>query len=120
MELPNREQAFVQPTKLAGYLLSETHSVGRSKAKFFRDLGFNEDTVSLPEQELLAIARSQKVTKTMSTVHGMRYVIVGKISTPTNTMVSVLTVWIIDAGERFPRFVTARPFLAQSEGGEDD
>ena len=120
MELPNREQAFVQPIKLTGYLLSETHSVGRSKAKFFRDLGFNEDTVSLLEQELLAIARSQKVTETMSTVHGVKYVIVGKIGTPINRMVSILTVWIIDAGEQFPRFITARPFLAQSEEGEDD
>ena len=77
MELPNREQAFIQPAKLTGYLLSETHSVGRSKAKFFRNLGLNEDTVSLLQQELLAIACSQKVTETMITMHGRKYVIVG-------------------------------------------
>jgi hypothetical protein len=74
----------------------------------------------LLEQELLAIARSQNVTEFMVTRHGMKYVIVGTISTPVNRMVSVLTVWIIDAGEQSPRFVTARPFLMQSEEGEDD
>ena len=117
MELPNRTQAFIQSTKLTRYLLSETHSVGRSKARFFRNLGFNEDTVSLLEQELLAIARSQEVTE-VSTVHGMKYVITGTINTPVGKTVSVLTVWIIDAGEEYPRFVTARPFLAQKDGLE--
>lgn len=116
MELPNRTQAFIQPTKLTGYLLSETHSVGKSKAKFFRNLGFNKDTVSLLEQELLAIARSQEVTETLSTVHGIKYVITGTINAPVGKTVSVLTVWIIDAGEDYPRFVTARPFLAQKDG----
>jgi hypothetical protein len=118
MELPNRNRAFIQPTKLTGYLLSETHDVGRSKAKFFRSLGFNEDTVSLLEQELLAIARSQEVTETLSTAHGMKYVITGTINTPVGKTVSVLTVWIIDEGEDTPRFVTARPFRDQKDGLE--
>lgn len=115
MKLPNRTQAFIQPSKLTGYLLSETHSVGRSKAKFFRSLGFNEDTVSLLEQELLAIARSQAVTETLSTTHGMKYVITATINTPVGKTVSILTVWIIDEGEDTPRFVTARPFRDQKD-----
>lgn len=118
MELPNRTQAFIQSTKLTGYLLSETHVVGRSKARFFRSLGFNEDTVSLLEQELLAIARSQAVTETLSTAHGTKYVITGIINTPVGKTVSILTVWIIDEGEDTPRFVTARPFRDQKDGLE--
>lgn len=114
--MPNRTKAFIQLTKLTGYLLSETHSVGRSKAKFFCSLGFNKETVSLLEQELLAITRSQEVTETLSTVHGMKYVITGTINTPVGTTVNVLTVWIIDEGEDNPRFVTARPFRDQKDG----
>lgn len=34
MKLPNGERAFVPPEKLAGYLLSETHPTGQSKARF--------------------------------------------------------------------------------------
>ncbi len=67
MELPNRENAYIHTAKLTGYLLAETHSVGKSKARFFRGLGFNESNVSLLEQELLHIARSQVVTETIST-----------------------------------------------------
>jgi len=34
MELPNKEKAYIPLAKLKDYLLSETHSVGKSKAKF--------------------------------------------------------------------------------------
>jgi hypothetical protein len=54
--LPNRKDAFIQPEKLTGYLLSETHSVDKLKAKFFRELGFDEENVAILEKELLKIA----------------------------------------------------------------
>lgn len=111
MLLPNCEQAFIQAAKLTGYLLSETHSVGKSKAKFFCELGFSEENVAILEQELLKVARFQEVTETIVTVHGIKYVIVGTINCPVDRTVSVLTVWIIDTGQEVPRFVTARPFL---------
>ena len=40
MKLPRSLEAIVPERKLTGYLLSETHPVGRAKAKFFRALGF--------------------------------------------------------------------------------
>ena len=36
MALPEAESARVDREKLTGYLLSESHPIGRSKAKFFR------------------------------------------------------------------------------------
>lgn len=110
MQLPNRENAYIQPQKITGYLLSETHSVGKSKAKFFREIGFNETNSDLLAQELLTLAQLQAVAESISTSHGEKYVIVGPISTPTGRQVTILTVWIIDSGEVEPRFVTARPF----------
>jgi N-acetylglutamate synthase-like GNAT family acetyltransferase len=77
--LPNRENAFIQPEKLTGYLLSETHSVGKSKAKFFCELGFNEENVDILEQELLKVANFQEITETITTKHGTKYVIIGII-----------------------------------------
>lgn len=61
MQLPNRANAYIPPDKLMGYLLSETHAVGKSKAKFFRALGFDETNVRQLEQGLLAIARTEQV-----------------------------------------------------------
>ena len=39
--LPNKEKAYIPLTKLKDYLLSETHSIGESKAKLLRSLGFS-------------------------------------------------------------------------------
>jgi hypothetical protein len=46
LSLTNRENAFIQPEKLIDYLLLENPSVGKSKAKFFRELVFNEENVT--------------------------------------------------------------------------
>jgi hypothetical protein len=59
MKLPNREKAHIPPSKLRDYLLSETHVVGRGKAKFFRMFGFDETNADLLEQGLIAIAHNE-------------------------------------------------------------
>lgn len=45
MRVPNRDHAYVPERKLTGYLLSRSHPVGTSKARFFRGLGFDESNV---------------------------------------------------------------------------
>ena len=110
LQLPNRINAFVQPSKLTEYLLLETHPDGGSKAKFFRALGFNETNLKLLESELLNVARKIPAREIIETVHGVKYVIVGSISTPVGKSVTILTVWIIDKGKIAPRLVTARPY----------
>ena len=119
MKLPNNESAYVQQPKIVSYLLSEAHSVGKSKAKFFRSLGFDEFNTELLIQGLLNIARSYDVTETLKTIHGTKYVIVGDLHTPSDRTVTILTVWIVDAGTGAPRFITARPFKPNSEVHRD-
>jgi hypothetical protein len=109
VKLPNRENAYIQPHKLVRYLLSETHSVGRSKAKLLRAVGFNEMNIAMLEQELLAIAQLQDVHSVITSPHGVKYVIEGAIVAPNQISVRLRTVWIIDNGETIPRFVTAHP-----------
>jgi hypothetical protein len=41
-DLPHREKAYVETRKLRDYLLSETHLVGKWKARFFRGMGFDQ------------------------------------------------------------------------------
>ena len=119
MKLPNYEQAYVQPPKITHYLLSETHSVGKSKAKFFRSLGFDESNTELLVQGLLHIVRSYDVAETLTTAHGTKYVIIGDLDTPCDRVVTILTVWIVDTGTDAPRFITARPFKPNSEVHRD-
>lgn len=120
MKLPNREQAYIQPQKLTGYLLSETHEVGRFKAKLLRAFGFSEENVAMLEQELLQIAHTQEVQETIATPHGIKYVIDGIIQTPPGRPLQLRTVWIIDTGQTEPRFVTARPLKPDPEGVTDE
>lgn len=110
MQLPNATQAYIPSNKLKGYLLSETHTVGKAKAKFFRGLGFHETNVGALEQILLHLASTQAVYETIATSHGRKYIIIGPIETPLGKTVTILTVWIVDTGEDTPRFVTARPY----------
>ncbi len=110
MLLPNNENAFIAPAKLTEYLLSETHKDGKSKAKFFRKYGFNEENVDLLEKELLNLARDREVTEIEPTEYGIKYKIVGTINTPVEKTISILTIWIINTDQDCPGFVTARPF----------
>ena len=109
MKLPNRGQAFIPPAKIFDYLLSATHRVGKSKARFFTLLGFDLDSASALVEELLALAQSGEVDEEIPTQFGQKYVLDGTIATPNGKRVTICTVWIIENGQDTPRFVTAHP-----------
>ena len=107
MKLPFRKNALIPRNKLTKYLLSETHLLGKFKAKLFRSLGFNETNVDILEESLLSIAQSNDIKEEISFQYGTKYIIDGKIETPNGKIVKIRTVWIIEEGEKKPRFVTA-------------
>lgn len=107
MELPHLEQAFVEAQKLTGYLLSEENSGG--KAAFFVAVGFNLAQPDVLRQALLAHAAAHGVARFSQTPHGVKYMIDGTMQTPDGRSVLVRAVWIVDAGNEAPRFVTAYP-----------
>ncbi len=109
MQLPNRGNAHIPQPKLKDYLLSETHAVGRAKAKFLGAFGFDETNIELLERGLIAITQNQEVKTVTSSPHGTKYVIDGFLQSPSGNFVSMTTVWIIDKGQDRPRFVTAFP-----------
>jgi hypothetical protein len=109
MELPNKFHAYVSISKITDYLLSETHIVGRSKARFFRSFGFDETNVSQFEQGLTRIAQTELVAETTETIYGKKYVIDGELETPSGDMIHLRTVWIIETGNDIPQLVTAYP-----------
>jgi len=109
MSIPNGADAYIPLEKLAGYLLSETHAVGKSKARLFRELGFDESNIAQLERELQNIARSGKVEEILHSPFGTKYVVDGSMHTPKGKIVRIRTVWIIETGRNSPRFVTAYP-----------
>jgi len=107
--LPNREKAYVPPEKLSGYLLSETHVLGKEKARFFRGHGYSNDKVKVLEQGLLAIALEGPVLQEVASAHGTKYIVEGGMMTPQGRIINVRTVWIAEPGDDGPRLVTAFP-----------
>jgi len=107
--LPNHEQAYIPEPKLTKYLLSETHAVGRAKAKYFRSLGYTETNADQLADALLMIAKSKGVSQEVTTPYGTKYVVEGDLFTPIGTTVRIRTVWVVESHDERPRFVTAYP-----------
>jgi hypothetical protein len=109
MRLPNRENAFVPQPKLTEYLLSETHPVGRSKAQYLKNMGYDATYAGVLEEGLLQIAHDEAVTDLVTSEYGTKYVIDGSLRTPMGPAMQVRTVWFLQIGDSRPRFVTAYP-----------
>lgn len=109
MKLPNRKNISISKEKLTTYLLSETHPVGSSKAKFFRGLGFDETNLDTLKQSLSKVAQTGDVKEVRELFYGINYAIDGAIETPSRKTVRVTTVWFIKTGRKTPSFVTAYP-----------
>lgn len=109
MKLKNSAQADIPLDKLHMYLLSETHPIGKSKAKYFQAAGFNKENVHLLKEGLLSLIRSEDIKDEIRTPHGVKYVVDGMLKTLEGRFLRVRTVWIVDKGGEMPRFVTAYP-----------
>jgi len=108
-KLPHCEQAWVPRRKLLDYLLSPSHPVGKGKAAFFHQHGFDESSVADLEIGLLAIARSEEAVRMEETPYGQKFTVDGILEAPGGRSVRLRTVWILETGSRAPRFVTAFP-----------
>jgi hypothetical protein len=109
MELPNKSRAQVPLEKVTDYLLSETHAVGKSKARYFHSYGFNDGNASDLAQGLLAIAQNTAVESSERSPYGTKYILDGELETPNGVMIQVRTIWIVEHNTDIPRFVTAYP-----------
>ncbi len=109
MELPNKSKAYVSLEKITDYLLSETHAVGKSKARYFRSFGFDDSCTNELAKALLAIAQNEQIVDSETSLYGTKYIIDGELETPKGVMIHIRTLWIIEKDQDIPRFITAYP-----------
>jgi hypothetical protein len=107
--LPNAGAALIERSKVAEYVLSAAHPVGRFKAVFFRALGFSAAAWSDLRDALLMVAQAGTATELPSTAFGRRFEVRGTLVGPSGRSARIVTAWIVRSGEDFPRFVTAYP-----------
>jgi len=109
MRIPGADFAVVDPAKIRDYLLSPEHPVGRLKAVFFSALGYTRKDWRRLQHDLLVMVASEEAVLGRSSDFGQKYEVRGTIQGPSGRRAEVVTVWIILASERSPRFVTAFP-----------
>ena len=105
MRLPHADEAIVPVEKLRDYVLSRSHPVGRTKAKFFAGLGYTEGEWRGLEADLRSQHLRLDAEEAESSKYGRKFVLTG----PSGGTVILTSIWVIRAGEERPRFVTAYP-----------
>jgi hypothetical protein len=109
MKLPCSDKLIVENEKITGYLLNLDHRYGATKAKFFMALGFSPDEWSKLADALRKHGRTHAVAASRETGYGPRYVIEGKLATPSGVQAFIRSVWQFDKGSIAPRLITAYP-----------
>jgi hypothetical protein len=113
LQIPNADRAVIEPAKLRDYLLSSTHPVGRFKAAFFLTLGYSAAAWTRLKDDLRSQHLSHDAIAVASTPYGQKYVIRATLVGPAGRSARVSSVWVVRAGEDFPRFVTAYPEVGE-------
>jgi len=109
VQIPNADQAVIEPEKLYGYLLAPSHPIGRFKAAFFLTLGYTSDNWRRLDADLRSQHLSQESTLEASAMYGQKYTIRARLEGPSGASADTVSVWVVRTGEEFPRFVTAYP-----------
>jgi len=110
MKLPNAHLAVVEREKITEYLLNVAHPDNGGKAAFFLGLGFDCIDWQTLAEALRGLALVAHVTDRVESRHGQKYVVDGRMDTPSKRSPLVRTIWIIDRGLDRPRLVTAYPY----------
>jgi hypothetical protein len=101
--------ALIDRLKIAHYLLSESHPVGRFKSNFFTAFGYSAGAWEVLAADLQRHAAENEAVATEKSRYGQKYEVRGSLRTTSGRTVALVTVWIILDGEDVPRFVTAYP-----------
>jgi len=108
LKLPNTDKAIIPEAKIRDYLLSTVHPIGRFKFIIFRNLGYSSDNWIALHKDLKEFLKLDATIKER-TEYGVKYEIHGIITGPIGKSTTLVTAWIVRAGEDFPRFITAYP-----------
>jgi hypothetical protein len=109
MKLPFADRAVIAPEKLRDYLLSPTHPTGAAKAVVFTSVGYERDGWWLLQHDLKDLARANEADDFGYGRYGQKFAVRGILHGPAGQALSIVTIWMVRHGERFPRFVTAYP-----------
>ena len=107
MKIYNPNQAIIPKRKITEYLLSNTHPVGKSKAKYFEQYGFSAESWEIMADALSVFVNENEISSIQNTNFGERYVIDGNLQSPDERNPLIRTIWVLE--NNVPIFITAFP-----------
>lgn len=109
MKLPNSDQALIEKKKILDYILNKSHPDNGGKSAFFIKLGFSRNDWQAMAAALHKYAETAEVSKRIESQHGIKYILDGRIISPTGKTAMIRSIWIVDGGRNIPRLVTVYP-----------
>jgi hypothetical protein len=107
MKMPGCDRSVIPDQKITDYLLSNTHTTG--KARFFKRFGFDVAYMAVFKDALRQHSVDRDNEHHKATGFGIKYKLTCEINTPYQRNPCIVTVWVNEAGEDIPKFVTACP-----------
>ena len=107
--LPHADHAIIDEAKICDDLLSDTHPVGRFKARVLHSLGYTVESWTGLRDDLLHHGQTGSVERIEMSAYGMKVVISATLKGPNGASRAFRTVWMIPDQSRQPRLVTAFP-----------
>lgn len=107
--LPHADHALVDEAKICDYLLSDTHPVGRFKARVFRSLGYTAESWTRLRDDLLHHGQTGSVQRIERSAYGIKVVISATLKSPDGSAKPFRTVWFIPEHSSQAKLVTAFP-----------
>jgi hypothetical protein len=108
--LPYYKAVDIPREKLEGYALNPEHPVGKHHAILFKAaLGFDQSNWDVLARIIIEQLSYYEAVPGRKDKYGQRYNVTMPITGPNRKTADVLTAWIIDTGQVYPRFVTAYP-----------
>jgi len=111
MEMPNKENCYVDEPKITAYLLNSSRMPAAAKARFFFSCGFSVARWFEFSQALIAHGQTQRVVAQKESAYGTKYEVEGPLNCPDGRSPVIRTVWQIDTVGLAPRLITAYPTL---------
>lgn len=106
--LPNYQSAVIPQDKIAAYILSPTHKIGRHKAHVFKTvLAFEQNHWEALRQQIIDKLPYHEAETGLADVHGKRYAVDLPIIGLNGKIAMVRTCWIYKTGDDHPTLTTA-------------
>jgi hypothetical protein len=107
--IPNPSALRIDDSKITDYLLNETHSQGRSKASFFRAVGFANPNIDSFKIAMRNHARTNPIANYHPSPYGTKTIIECQLLMPNGKTYCIRSVWIDHNDGLAPRLITAHP-----------